>query len=75
MRSGRWRVPRVDSGSQTLTLRTLPKRLQSNEASIKLFMEGGWQAFEPHWIPLGTATIRAGDTTTLELRLPADWEK
>ncbi len=61
--------------AQTIALRTLPKRLLSSEARNKLFMGGGWQAFEPHWIPLGTATIRAGATTTLELRLPADWDK
>jgi hypothetical protein len=53
-------------------LRTLPAHLQSAEARTKVLMQGGWSAFDELWLPLGTANVAAGSTTTIELRLPAD---
>jgi hypothetical protein len=62
-----------------VTLRVLPKRLQSPAAQTQLHQQamvaGQSDPFGPHWIPLGTATIEAGRTTALELRLPPEWEK
>ena len=65
--------------AQNITLRVLPKRLQSQEAQNKAWNEaratGDADPFASCWIPLGTTTIAAGQTTTLELRLPPEWEK
>jgi len=65
--------------AQNITLRVLPKRLQSAEAQQKLWAEragaGQTDPLAPHWLTIGTATIAAGQTTTLELRLPPEWEK
>ncbi len=82
-----WRMPptkmdgttNADKEPQTVTLRVLPKRLQNREAMAKAWQEGvaaGHQdPLAPHWLTVGTATITAGQTSMLELRLPAAWEK
>lgn len=65
--------------AQTVTFRVLPKRLQSPEAQRKAWQEasaaGHRDPFAELWIPLGSATITAGQTTNVELQLPAEWEK
>jgi hypothetical protein len=67
----------------TLTLRVLPKRLQSNEAQQQLYRDaalaaGGAPAGDPlaaHLLTIGSATVTAGQTTAVELKLPPEWEK
>jgi len=76
-------LPRTDTTGNTtfevsvgtIHLRTLPKHLQSIEARSRVLMQGGWAALDALWIPLGTAEVRTGATTTVELRLPADWDR
>jgi hypothetical protein len=76
-------LPRTDTTGNTtfevsvgtIHLRTLPKHLQSIEARSRVLMQGGWAALDALWIPLGTAEVRTGGTTTVELRLPADWDR
>ncbi|HLQ38136.1 MAG TPA: sigma-70 family RNA polymerase sigma factor [Planctomycetota bacterium] len=69
----------AELAAQTITLRVLPKRLQSPEAQMKLRNEahaaGQTDPLAPYWLTLGTATIDTGQTTTLELRLPPEWEQ
>jgi RNA polymerase sigma factor (sigma-70 family) len=63
----------------TFTLRILPKGLQSEAAQAKVVMEaraaGRSDPFAELWMAVCTATITAGETTSLELRLPPEWEK
>ena len=51
----------------------------SEEAQRRLREEadarGEEDPFARFWITVGTATITAGEATTLELRLPPEWEK
>ncbi|HZN41230.1 MAG TPA: sigma-70 family RNA polymerase sigma factor [Planctomycetota bacterium] len=61
---------------QSVTLRLLPRRLSSRDARRQVRAEhAGGDPFAGHWIELGQATVAAGKTTTLELRLPPEWEK
>jgi hypothetical protein len=60
------------------TLRVLPKRLQSPQANASLEaarVKGLSDPYEGVWVLLGTATVLAGQTTKLELRLPPEFEK
>jgi hypothetical protein len=63
----------------TYTFRIVPQRLMSEEAQRRLREEadarGEEDPFARFWITVGTATITAGEATTLELRLPPEWEK
>jgi RNA polymerase sigma factor (sigma-70 family) len=82
-----WQLP-LTSGDGTasakhapgaVALRVLPKRLL-DRAQLQKVYAGGIAAGEKDplaslWIEVGTATITAGETTTLELRLPPEWEK
>lgn len=65
--------------ARATTVRVLPKRLQTPEAQAKVWREGEAAGqsdpLAPFWITLGEATVVAGQTTTLELRLPPEWEK
>ncbi len=65
-----------------LTLRVLPKRLQSQEAKQQVYRDAaaaggtpGRDPLEPHFLTIGTVTVVAGETTKVELRLPPEWEK
>ena len=62
---------------RTVRLRVLPRRMTSREARAKAraARTDGGDPFAAHWLELGHATIVAGRTTTLELRLPPAWEK
>ncbi|HEX6812546.1 MAG TPA: RNA polymerase sigma factor [Planctomycetota bacterium] len=63
----------------TVALHTLPKRLAAPEARRGLAKQaaasGVRDPFAAHLLPIGTATVVAGETATLELRLPPEWEK
>jgi hypothetical protein len=67
----------------TFRLRTLPKRLQPLEARNKLRQEvktaGTGSAQDdplgPFWIRVGTVTVSAGQSASLEVRLPAEWDE
>jgi RNA polymerase sigma factor (sigma-70 family) len=62
-----------------LTLRVLPKRLDSAEVRQQLMRDaaaaGGGDPFAAHWLVVGTTTVKAGEATTLEVRLPPEWAK
>lgn len=60
-----------------LSLRVLPKRLQSESARNELRVVGGFRAdpFAAYWVRLGEVTFVAGRTTPVELRLPPEWDK
>lgn len=59
----------------TVTLRVLPKALTGPEAQQKLWREaqarGDSDPFGPHWITLQTMVLAAGQTSAVEVRLPA----
>jgi RNA polymerase sigma-70 factor (ECF subfamily) len=70
-------LARIGSRPRTVSLRVLPKRLQTERAQneLRLIAGRGGDPFAAHWIELGEVAIVAGKTTELELRLPAEWEK
>jgi hypothetical protein len=71
-------LARIGSRPRTVSLRVLPKRLQTHRAQNEMRLlagRGGGDAFAEHWIELAKVTIVAGKTTELELRLPPEWEK
>jgi hypothetical protein len=65
--------------AQTLTFRVLPKSLQSLEAQEQLRQKAlaarTTDPFAGRLFVLGTATVVANQTTSVELRLPAEWDK
>ena len=65
--------------ARNVTLRTLPKRLMSNEAWRAAWQEGRARGLEDplgsHWVTIGTAAIAAGQTTTVPIRLPPEWAR
>ncbi len=65
--------------AQTLTFRVLPKSLQSLEAQEQLRQKAlatrNSDPFAGRLFVLGTATVAANQTTNVELRLPAEWDK
>jgi hypothetical protein len=77
-----WLPPTDADGYATITgavgaydLRVLPKALQDQDA-LRAFYQA--HAGEPDptaavMLPLGVATVRTGETTEVELRLPATW--
>lgn len=72
----------VETAVETLQFRVLPKRLQSQEARRQLWQElvakgdtANKDPFGPHLLDLGSATVVAGQTVTMELTLPAEWSK
>ncbi|MEO6593844.1 MAG: Ig-like domain-containing protein, partial [Planctomycetota bacterium] len=70
---------RVKLTAGVAVLRTLPKSLHSSEAQRKMQRESGASGqtdpLLPYRIELGTVTVIASQTTTLELRLPVNWDK
>ena len=63
---------------ESVALAVLPRRLQSARAQNELRQHAGGQGVDPVeacWISLGTATIVANQTMTLELRMPPEFEK
>ncbi len=66
----------VEVGVGTVTVFVLSKAMQSAEAQQRLIRSataGSGDPFAAHRVQLGTATVVAGQTTTLELRLPPNW--
>ena len=63
----------------TLSLRVLPKRLldraQLDKVWVAAIAAGDRDPLAKFWLGIGNATITAAETTTLELRLPPEWEK
>lgn len=58
----------------TVQLRVLPKALSTPEAQQKLWREaqanGNQDPLGPHWLALQTVTLVAGDSKSVEIRLP-----
>lgn len=58
----------------TFTVSVMPKRLQDQKALMEFYRSGpDPAAMQRMRVPLGTITVRAGETQELELKLPADW--
>jgi hypothetical protein len=68
-----------EMSADSYTLRVLPKRLQSQEAQRKLWEEanaaGQSDPITKHMLVLGTATVVTGQPASVELQLPAEWDK
>jgi len=56
--------------AENVALHVLPRRLLSETAQREV-----GQRIDAFWVPIGTATIVANQTTTLDLRLPPEFEK
>jgi len=56
--------------AENIALHVLPRRLLSFTAQQEV-----GQRIDAFWVPIGTATIVANQTTTLDLRLPPEFEK
>ena len=61
---------------RTVNLQLLPRLRSSRgaQARMRIAPPAGSRP-SAGWIELGQATVVAGKTTTLELRLPPEWEK
>ncbi len=61
----------------TYAVQVLPKALQSQAAIMAFYKEhiGEADPLAAVLRSLGTVTLRVGETTEVELRLPADWAK
>jgi hypothetical protein len=63
--------------ARTFTIQVLPRRLQSQEAWSAIIRAAGnnLEALAAHRLPLGNVTARPGEDTTLDVRLPAEWDR
>jgi hypothetical protein len=70
---------RFELTAGAVTLHTLPKRFKIPEGRSELVMgvaaNASSEFLAEYLMQVGSATVVAGRTTTLELRLPPEWEK